>query len=177
MSCDGPAPAAGPMRGRWRSQLQDLDLRSPNGIRTRLSTLRAWSGRVCDQRRRRKRYADLGIEVSCRFRPQSLSFRRHAGQIRYQPGAEDCYSPCTGHQLFLGRRPCSPPRRYSGPRRELTSAPHGDAVAQPYRTGVGIGPIAYGRIISLSSCSTMWQCQTKSPGMSNRPLTRVTSPG
>jgi hypothetical protein len=24
----------------------------------------------------------------------------------------------------------------------------------------GFGPMKYGRIISLSSCSTMWQCQT-----------------
>jgi hypothetical protein len=39
------------------------------------------------------------------------------------------------------------------------------------------GPTKYGRIISLSSCSTMWQCQTYSPGMSNRALTVVISPG
>jgi hypothetical protein len=39
------------------------------------------------------------------------------------------------------------------------------------------GPIRYGRIISLSSCSTMWQCQTYCPGLSNFARRRVTSPG
>lgn len=34
-----------------------------------------------------------------------------------------------------------------------------------------------GRIISLSSCSTMWQCHTKRPGTSNLIFTRVTCPG
>jgi hypothetical protein len=39
------------------------------------------------------------------------------------------------------------------------------------------GPMRYGRIISLSSCSRMWQCHTNWPGVSNRDRTRVTSPG
>jgi hypothetical protein len=39
------------------------------------------------------------------------------------------------------------------------------------------GPIRYGRIISLSSCSRMWQCHTKSPGRSKSALTRVISLG
>jgi len=39
------------------------------------------------------------------------------------------------------------------------------------------GPMRYGRIISLSSCSTMWQCQTYWPGLSKRIATRVTCPG
>ena len=39
------------------------------------------------------------------------------------------------------------------------------------------GPIRYGRIISLSSCSTMWQCQTNWPGWPNRIRTLVTWPG
>ena len=32
---------------------------------------------------------------------------------------------------------------------------------------VCIGPMRNGRIISLSSCSTMWQCQTNWPGAVN----------
>jgi hypothetical protein len=39
------------------------------------------------------------------------------------------------------------------------------------------GPTRIGRIISLSSCSTMWQCQTNWPGRSNVVLIRVTWPG
>ena len=39
------------------------------------------------------------------------------------------------------------------------------------------GPIRYGRIISLSSCSTMWQCQTNCPGLLNCARMRVTWPG
>lgn len=39
------------------------------------------------------------------------------------------------------------------------------------------GPMRYGRIISLSSCSTMWQCQTNVPALLNCPRMRVTSPG
>ena len=35
----------------------------------------------------------------------------------------------------------------------------------------------YGRIISLSSCSMMWQCHTNSPAVSNFALMRVISPG
>jgi two-component system, OmpR family, sensor kinase len=35
----------------------------------------------------------------------------------------------------------------------------------------------YGRIISLSSWSMMWQCHTKRPAMSNRAFNRVTSSG
>ena len=34
------------------------------------------------------------------------------------------------------------------------------------------GPMRYGRIISLSSCSTMWQCQTNWPSLSNFSLSR-----
>ena len=41
----------------------------------------------------------------------------------------------------------------------------------------GAGPTRKGRIISLSSCSRMWQCHTKSPAMSNLAFTRVSSPG
>jgi hypothetical protein len=54
---------------------------------------------------------------------------------------------------------------------------HRTARVRSYESGVGIRPIAYGRIISLSSCSTMWQCHTNSPSTSNRPRTLVTSPG
>jgi hypothetical protein len=38
--------AAGPMRGHWPTRHLNMasDLRSPNGVRTRVSTLRAWSG-------------------------------------------------------------------------------------------------------------------------------------
>jgi hypothetical protein len=39
------------------------------------------------------------------------------------------------------------------------------------------GPIRYGRIISLSSCSTMWQCQTNWPGLVNLSRSLVTWPG
>jgi hypothetical protein len=39
------------------------------------------------------------------------------------------------------------------------------------------GPTSNGRIISLSSCSTMWQCHTKRPGMSNLARTVVISSG
>ena len=39
------------------------------------------------------------------------------------------------------------------------------------------GPMRKGRIISLSSCSTMWQCHTNCPGLRNRARTRVTCPG
>ena len=39
------------------------------------------------------------------------------------------------------------------------------------------GPMRYGRIISLSSCSTMWQCQTNWPAVLNCARTRVTCPG
>jgi hypothetical protein len=39
------------------------------------------------------------------------------------------------------------------------------------------GPIRYGRIISLSSCSTMWQCQTNWPGLVNFSRSLVTWPG
>ena len=39
------------------------------------------------------------------------------------------------------------------------------------------GPMRYGRIISLSSCSTMWQCQTNWPGVVNCALNAVTWPG
>ena len=46
---------------------------------------------------------------------------------------------------------------------------------QPYSGWPGCtGPMRYGRIISLSSCSTMWQCQTNWPAVSNRAFTRVT---
>ncbi len=40
------------------------------------------------------------------------------------------------------------------------------------------GPMetTYGRIISLSSCSTIWQCQTYRPGISNLARTVVISP-
>lgn len=39
------------------------------------------------------------------------------------------------------------------------------------------GPVRYGSIISLSSCSSMWQCQTYCPGAVNVIFTRVTCPG
>jgi hypothetical protein len=39
------------------------------------------------------------------------------------------------------------------------------------------GTTTYGRIISLSSCSTMWQCQTYRPAMSNLAFTVVIWPG
>jgi hypothetical protein len=42
---------------------------------------------------------------------------------------------------------------------------------------VSYGPTRYGRIISLSSCSTMWQCQTYRPAWSKSALTLVISPG
>jgi len=38
------------------------------------------------------------------------------------------------------------------------------------------GPIRYGRIISWSSCSTIWQCQTKSPARSLSTATSQWSP-
>jgi hypothetical protein len=38
------------------------------------------------------------------------------------------------------------------------------------------GPIRYGLIISLSSCSTMWQCQANWPAVVNFNRTRVISP-
>ncbi len=41
----------------------------------------------------------------------------------------------------------------------------------------GAGPTRNGRIISLSSCSRMWQCQTNRPARVNLALTRVSSPG
>ena len=42
---DGPMFAAGPMRGKLYppSGHRVSDLRSPNGVRTRVSTLRVWS--------------------------------------------------------------------------------------------------------------------------------------
>jgi len=39
------------------------------------------------------------------------------------------------------------------------------------------GPMRNGRIISLSSCSTMWQCHTNCPFFLNWARMRVTSPG
>ena len=39
------------------------------------------------------------------------------------------------------------------------------------------GPMRYGRIISLSSCSTMWQCHTNWPAVGKCARTRVTWPG
>jgi hypothetical protein len=36
----------------------------------------------------------------------------------------------------------------------------------PGDTRAVYGPTRYGRIISWSSCSTMWQCQTKRPARS-----------
>jgi len=51
-----------------------------------------------------------------------------------------------------------------------------DALLREYAQA-GIMPMKYGRIISLSSCSTMWQCQTKSPGTLKVALTRVISSG
>jgi len=62
----------------------------------------------------------------------------------------------------------------SGPDRE----PGEIAEVTPFGYEVGwpgcAGPIRYGRIISLSSCSTMWQCHTNWPGESNLIFTRVT---
>src|SRR5512146_3491734 len=56
--------------------------------------------------------------------------------------------------------------------------PHGGPLQVSRRRNCGdYGETTYGRIISLSSCSTMWQCQTYSPAMSNVALTRVISPG
>ena len=49
--------------------------------------------------------------------------------------------------------------------------------AQWFAAVYGIGPMKYGRIISLSSCSTMWQCHTNRPPTPNRALMRVISPG
>ena len=41
----------------------------------------------------------------------------------------------------------------------------GSVTAGPMFTRVARGPMRYGRIISLSSCSTMWQCHTNWPGV------------
>jgi hypothetical protein len=50
-------------------------------------------------------------------------------------------------------------------------APPSDPQAPPRLTRQGwpgcTGPMRYGRIISLSSCSTMWQCHTNCPGLVN----------
>ena len=46
-----------------------------------------------------------------------------------------------------------------------------------HNCGKSYGPTLYGRIISLSSCSTMWQCHTYRPARSNFALTRVISSG
>ncbi len=74
--------------------------------------------------------------------------------------------------------PTRPPRRRSRlrnllalVRRVIPKAPRGHRPAGPNSnclrstsyTGCCAGPIRYGRIISLSSCSTMWQCQTNWP--------------
>ena len=50
-------------------------------------------------------------------------------------------------------------------------------VGQPLVRYFSFYEILYGRIISWSSCSTMWQCQTNKPGLSNKALTRVISSG
>ncbi len=54
----------------------------------------------------------------------------------------------------------------------LDTADGGERVSRRYA-----GPIRYARIISWSSCSTMWQCHTKRPARSKVAFTRVISPG
>jgi hypothetical protein len=76
------------------------------------------------------------------------------------------------------RPPLAQPRRQEGKPRATTwqtcavKAPD----VQSGWPGCG-GPMRYGRIISLSSCSTMWQCHTNWPGVLNRAFSRVTWPG
>jgi hypothetical protein len=51
--------------------------------------------------------------------------------------------------------------------RSDTGVPGSQRVRAPNTPGAQwTYPIRYGRIISLSSCSTMWQCQTKRPARS-----------
>ena len=77
-----------------------------------------------------------------------------------------------------GRRP-RPPGSGRGLRPSSTNCPltASAVVLTGLMVVVGSGPTRYGRIISLSSCSRMWQCHTKRPAVSNVAFTRVTSPG
>ena len=69
--------------------------------------------------------------------------------------------------------------RYSCPKHRFWQ---GDARCVPLPTSSSFSSAhgyttSYGRIISLSSCSTMWQCHTNRPGVSKWAITLVTSPG
>lgn len=95
----------------------------------------------------------------------------HSSVLYFRPGIPLCLPPRTSHGL---------PKAYVGSRgihvRQPDRAPLFFHRVRFYNAG-GFGPMKYGRIISLSSCSTMWQCQTYNPERSNKALTRVISPG
>ena len=94
------------------------------------------------------------------------------GRRRTRNGSAACRSPGSGgHVCGLAPRACygcrpAHPAARSSCRRRLR------LVAAGGRAAPGTG-----RIISLSSCSRMWQCHTNRPAVSNRAFTCVYSPG
>ena len=87
-------------------------------------------------------------------------------------------TPVAARVAGIDAAPGGPPRapaaaRVAGPRRDPWALDQGLGAGWPGCSG----PIRYGRIISLSSCSRMWQCQTYWPACAKCAFTRVISPG
>ena len=107
----------------------------------------------------------------CRGVPEFRVHGCRVPSVRYEPGTRN-------RRTWNAERTRNPePNLAAGTRNpELQTDP--SVSTHPTAADVHpAGTTSSGRIISLSSCSTMWQCQTKRPGISNRALIVVTSPG